>query len=158
MKTSTKKFKFLAITAIAFALSMNNFTISKAIAKNSTNLNVAIVDVQKIIENSPEITALKVERKNVLTDLQTFVEKAKADVSKETNVARKTTLEESYNKELNLRKDTIDKEYVKKISDVDKSITALIKIKASSYDLVLTKSSVLNGGTDITADIIKGLT
>ena len=58
---------------------------------------------------------------------------------------------------MNLRKETIDKAYVKKISDVDKSITALIKTKASNYDLILTKSSVLNGGTDITNEIITGL-
>ena len=92
MKTSTRTFRFLAITAIAFALSMNNFAISKTMAKNSASLNVAVVDVQKIVESSPEINALKVDRKNKLNDLQSFVEKAKADVSKETNVARKTTL------------------------------------------------------------------
>lgn len=154
MKTSIRKFGFLTITAIAFTISMNNFVISEAWAKDP---NVAVVDVPKIVENSPEINALNVDRKNKLNDLQNFVEKAKAEVTKETNVSRRTTLEEGYNKELNLRKDTIDKEYIQKISDVDKSITKLIKTKASSYDLVLTKSSVLNGGTDITADIIKEL-
>jgi len=159
MKTSTKKFRFLAITAIALALSINNFTISKAFAKTQTNINVAVVDVQKVVESSPEINALKTERKNKLEDLQSFVDKAKADVSKETNVSRKTTLEDGYNKELNLRKDSIDKDYVKKISDIDKSITGVIKTKAkaSGYDLVLAKSSVLDGGTDITSEIIKGL-
>lgn len=152
-----KKYKVLTITAIAFALSMNNFAISKTMAKNSAGLNVAVVDVQKILESSPEINAIKVDRKNKLNDLQAFVEKAKEDVSKETNVARRTTLEEGYNKELNLKKNTIDKDYVKKISDIDKDITALIKSKSSGYDLVLTKNSVLNGGTDITNEIIKGL-
>lgn len=154
MKTYTRKLKFLAITAVAVTLLMNSFIMPEAWAKDS---NFAVVDVQKVVESSPEINALKVDRQNKLNDLQSFVEKAKADVLKETNVSRKTTLEDGYNKELNLRKDTIDKDYVKKISDVDKSITTLIKTKASNYDLVLTKSSVLTGGTDITAEIIKGL-
>jgi len=154
MKTATRKLRFLALAAIALSLSMGNFTTSEAFAKDS---NIAVVDVQKIVESSSEINSLKVDRQNKLNDLQLFVEKAKADVTKEINVSRRTTLEEGYNRELNLRKDTIDKDYVKKISDVDKSITALIKTKASSYDLVLTKSSVLTGGTDITTEIIKGL-
>ena len=154
MKTATRKLRYLALAAIALSLSMGNFTTSEAFAKDS---NIAVVDVQKIVESSSEINSLKVDRQNKLNDLQLFVEKAKADVTKEINVSRRTTLEEGYNRELNLRKDTIDKDYVKKISDVDKSITALIKTKASSYDLVLTKSSVLTGGTDITTEIIKGL-
>lgn len=41
----------------------------------------------------------------------------------------------------------------------DKNITSIIKkkAKASGYNLVLVKSSVIDGGTDITADIIKDL-
>jgi outer membrane protein len=155
MKTS----KILAITAITFALSMNNFAFSQETTKDSANFSVAVVDIAKIVESSPEINALKVDRKNKIDDLQKFIENARADVTKETNATKKAALEDSYNKELNVRKDAIDKDFSKKMVDIDKNITALIKSKAqkAGYDLTLTKSSVLDGGTDITAEIIKGL-
>ena len=157
MKTSTRTFRFLAITAIAFALSMNNFAISKTMAKNSASLNVAVVDVQKIVENSPQISALKAEQKNKINGLATFVEKAKVDVAKQTDDAKKKALEESYNKELNTKKAAIDKDAATKLVEFDKSVRDIIKAKAANFDLVLTKSSVIDGGTDITDEVIKEL-
>lgn len=152
MKTS----KILTLTAITFALSMNNFAISATWPKST---NVAVVDVQKIVENSPEINALKIDGKNKLNDLASFAEKARADVAKETNATNKKTLEDGYNKELNVKKVALEQEYSKKLSDIDKNITSIIQTKAktSGYNLVLVKSSVIDGGTDITADIIKEL-
>lgn len=151
MKTS----KILTITAITFAisLSMNNFAFSRDLSK----ANIAVVDVQKVLESSPEISALNTDRKNKVNELVSFVEKARADVANEPNATKKKALEDSYNKELNLRKEALDKEYIKKVSDVDKNITALINSKASSYDLVLKKSGVIDGGIDITNEVIKGL-
>ena len=159
MKTS----KILVVTAIALTLSMNNFAISKPVTKSlpksSVGLNVAVVDVQKIIESSPAINKLKTDRKNKIDDLASFVEKARADVAKEDNAAKKKTLEDNYNNELNTRKNNIDKEYAKKLSDIDKDITNIIQSKAkkSNFNLVLTKTSVLDGGTDITSVIVKEL-
>lgn len=154
-KIIMKTFKFLTIIAVAlvFGLSTNNF----AFAKDSAKFSVAVVDTQKIVENSPQISALKTEQRNKLNDLAAFVEKAKADVAKQTDATKKKSLEESYNKELNSRKSDIDKEYVKKLTEFDKSVTSIIKSKSVDYDLVLVKSSVLNGGKDITAAIIKEL-
>ena len=149
--------KILTVGAVSFALglSMNNFASSKI----PGGFNVAVVDVQKIVQSSPQINALKVEQKNKLTDLVAFIENAKASLAKEPNEAKRKTLEEGYNKELNIKKDAIDKEYAKKLSNIDKDITSTIKEKAKSnnYDLVLTKNVVLVGGTDITAEITKGL-
>lgn len=149
MKTS----RILAVAAVVAALSMNNL----AFSKDASKANIAVVDVQKVLESSPEINALNVDRKNKVNELVSFVEKARADVAKETNATKKKTLEDNYTKELNQRKEALDKEYIKKISDIDKDITELINSKTSDYDLVLKKSSVIEGGTDITNEIIKGL-
>lgn len=150
-----KTSRFLVITAIAFAicLSANNF----ASAKGSAGFSVAVVDVQKVVENSPQINALKTEQKNKIADLVAFIEKAKADVSKQTDATKKKALEESYNKELNVKKQAIDKEYSKKLLDIDKNINDIIKAKSVNYDLVLIKSTVINGGDDITDEVIKEL-
>ncbi|MDD3436212.1 MAG: OmpH family outer membrane protein [Candidatus Gastranaerophilales bacterium] len=170
MKTS----KFLLVSAMAIALSLNNFAMAKETAKAQeapkaqkvqkiqkvpAGFNVAVVDIVRIVESSPEINSLRTERKNKLNELVAFVEKARADVEKETNSAKKKALEDKYNKELNERKDAIDKDYSKKLLNIDKNITTVIKSKSkkANYDLVLTKNSVIDGGTDITSEIIKEL-
>jgi len=151
------KSKILTIGAIAFALglSMNNFASSKVPA----NFNVAIVDVQKVVENSPQIGALRVKQTNNFNELKAFVDKAKAELAKENDEAKKKTLEENYNKELNTKKAAMDKEYAKKLADIDLSIGNTIKAKAkeANYDLVLSKNVVFSGGTDITSEITKAL-
>lgn len=150
-----KTFKFLAMGAITFALclSMNNFSS----AKDSEGLRIAVVNGQQIVESSPKIAALKIEQKNKVTDLVKFVEDAKVALAKETDAKKKKSLEENYNKELIAKKEAIDKDYYKKMSEIDKNINDIIKEKSSDYDLVLPKNIVLNGGTDITGEIIKSL-
>jgi len=66
-------------------LSVTNF----ASAKGSATFNVAVVDTQRVVENSPMINALKTEQKNKLTDLGAFVEQARASVAKETDAIKK---------------------------------------------------------------------
>jgi len=150
-----KNFKVLTISAAVLALSIsaNNY----AAAKDAAGFCVAVVDVQKIVENSPQISALKAEQKNKINGLATFVEKAKADVAKQADDAKKKALEESYNKELNTKKAAIDKDAATKLVEFDKSVRDIIKAKAANFDLVLTKSSVIDGGTDITDEVIKEL-
>lgn len=149
MKTS----KSLVITALIFTLSTSNLAFSKDISK----INVAVVDVQKILESSPQLSALNVDRKNKVGNLVSFTEKAKTDIAKETNATKKKILEDNYTKEINSRKEALDKDYIQNLSSVGKEISTLINSKTTNYDLVLTKSSVLNGGTDITNEIIKEL-
>ena len=150
-----KPSKVIAITAVAIALSLsvNSF----ASAKDSAGFKVAVVDIQKIVVNSPQINALKTEQKNKISDMISFVEKAKSDLAKESDATKKKSLEEGYNKELNVKKDAIDREYARKLSAIDKSIDDVIKSKSADYDLVLIKSSVLKGGVDITSEVIKAL-
>ena len=151
MKTS--KVLMLAVVAFGLSLSMNNF----ASAKGAAGFSVAVVDVQKIVTSSPHISALKTEQKNKLTELGAFVEKAKADVASQKDAAKKKTLEESYNQELNSKKADLEKDYAKKLTAFDKSVRDIIKEKSADYDLVLTKNVVLKGGVDITSEVIKEL-
>lgn len=151
--------KFLTVTAIALTLSTNNFTMSKAMVSDAADFKVAVVDIQKIVESSPEIAVLRADRKSKLDELGKFVESARTAVAKETAAAKKKALEEGYNKELNLKKADIDKDYATKLTTIDKNITAIIKAKSKelTFDLVLTTSSVLDGGVNITDEIIKSL-
>jgi len=147
--------KILTIALLYFVLGL--FASNFASAKEAASFSVAVVDTQKIVANSPQISALKTEQKNKISDLTAFVEKAKADVASQKDAAKKKALEDSYNKELNNRKQAIEADGAKKLVEFDKSVKDIIKAKSANYDLVLTKNTVLNGGTDITDEIIKEL-
>ena len=154
-----KNFKLFIFGAIALMLFTSNFAMSNELTTDQLGFKVAIVDIQKVIEQSPKLNALKIERQNKLNELVAFAEKARADVEKEPDELKKKSLENGYNKELNLRKNDIDNICAQKLSAIDKEVTALIKAKAKAgnYGLVLAKSDVLDGGTDITAEIIREL-
>ena len=150
------KTKVLALTTtLVIALCVNGIN-GVAFSKEVKN-NIAVVDVQKVLESSPEINALKNDRKTKVSSLVSFVQKAKTDIAKENNQVKKKTLEDSYIKQINTKKESMDKEYIQNLTSIDKDINKIIKEKSSGYDLVLTKSSVLGGGTDITDSIIKEL-
>ena len=152
MKQGIKYFA-LGLSAFIIGMSVNNYAISNVPSK------IAVVDVQKVVASSAQVKALKADRDAKVKDLTTFVTNARAAVAKEQNAAKKKELENKYNKELNVKRNAIQKDYAKKLASIDKSISAVIaqKAKAAIYDIVLAKGVVLYGGTDITAEITKSV-
>lgn len=150
-----KKISVLAITLAAFTLGFtaSNFAVSKVPA----NFAVATVDIQRVVANSAQVNSLKQEEAQKKDDLMNFVKNARADVAKETDKAKKKTLEDKYNKQLNEMKQKIESDYTKKLHDIDSNITKAVqtKAKAENYDVVLSKNVVLYGGTDITDEVSK---
>lgn len=147
------KYIALGLSAFIIGMSVNNFAIS-----NVPN-NIAVVDVQKVVASSAQVKALKADREAKLKDLAAFVNTARANVSKEKDAAKKKALEDKYNKELNTKRNAIQKDYTTKLANIDKSISAVIaqKAKAANYSMVLAKGVVLYGGQDITAEILKSV-
>ena len=147
------KYFALGLTAFIIGMSVNNYAISNVPSK------IAVVDVQKVVASSAQVKALKADREAKIKDLANFVSTARAAVAKETNAAKKKELENKYNKELNAKRNAIQKDYAKKLAAIDKNISAVInqKAKAASYDIVLAKGVVLYGGTDITSEITKAV-
>lgn len=152
-----KNFKLVVISLSAFVVGsfMNNFALSDVVS----NYKIAVIDVQKVVSNSVQVNALKEEQKKKVQDLTSFVEKAKADVLAEKDTVKQKDLEDKYNKELNIKKSTMDKEYAQKLSEIDKSISTVISAKAKkdNYALVLSKGVVLFGGDDITESVAKAV-
>lgn len=151
--------KILTVTAVVAAFSVCNMANAIDLAKEGKGFSVAVVDIPLVVQKSPQITALRTERQNKLTDLETFVTNARKDVAAQKTDDAKKALEDKYNKELNERKDAIDADFAKKLTAIDNDITTLIRIKAKKlgYDLTLVKGSVIDGGSDITNEIIKEL-
>jgi len=150
-----KSVKFLAVAMAAFAIgfSANNFAVSDV----PSNFRVAVVDIQEVVASSAQVKALKKEQQAKADELVKFVENARKDVSAQTDEKKKKDLEAKYSKELQAKRDKIEKDYVTKLQSIDNSISKTVKdqAKAGNYNLVLAKGVVLSGGEDITAAVIK---
>ena len=89
--------------------------------------------------------------------MRTWVEAARADVEKQSTDAKKESLTQKYNKELQAKVDSQRKELYEESTKIDAKIGAAIAKNAQTngYSIVLVKCAVIYGGTDITEDIKK---
>ena len=119
--------------------------------------NIAVVDVQAVVSKSDQVQALKKEQQTKIQDLEKWLKTAQADVQKQQTQEGKEKLLKKYNTEFEKKKADIAKNYQTRLQAVDKSITETITAtaKAKGYDMVISKSMVIMGGDDITADIQK---
>ena len=117
--------------------------------------SIAVVDLQKIVENSSQVKALKQEHSKKMDELNKIIINARGEISNTTDPAKVLQLEEKYTKEFNNKKEALEKDYNNRLKNIEKSITDEIAKKAQkdSYDYVFAKSVVLYGGKDITNEI-----
>jgi Skp family chaperone for outer membrane proteins len=118
---------------------------------------IAVVDVQKVVNKSAQVQALKKEQEAKRKELSNFIKKAGEDINKETDSAKKKALMDKYDKQLKTKQETNLKAYKTKLEAIDKNINTTIiqHAKTMGYDMVLTKGVVLYGGDDITEAILK---
>ena len=150
---SKTKLSLAVLAAFVIGFASNNFAFSDGANK------IAVVDVQQVVGASAQVKALKKEQETKVKDLQKFIEKARKDVAATSDVKKKQSLEEKYNKELKTKQEAIGKNYNEKLSAIDKSISTQISnyAKMQGYDVVLAKGVVLYGGDDITEAISKAV-
>lgn len=148
-----KKIISIALLAFVLGISTSNFAMSGVPA----SYKVAVVDVQKVVTSSKQVATLKNEQTKKMEEIKNMVNKAQADISKETDNKKKEALIKKYENDIAYVKNTNDKNYAKKLAEIDKSISKTIQTesKKAGYDLVLAKGVVLYGGTDITDSISK---
>ncbi len=152
-----KKNIYIAVfVASAFVLgySVNNIAVS-----DGTAPKVAVIDATKIVANSSAVKALKAEQETKVKDIQATLNKAKTEISKETDPAKIAAIEEKYRNQINDKKIALDTEYNQKLTKIDTDIRAAVVEKARSlnYDLVLPKNIVYFGGDDITDVVAKDI-
>lgn len=148
-----KKTLTIAVATFALGLGLNNF----AIGDMPANYRVAIVDVNTVVAKSEQVQELKKEQIAKTEDLQKWLNSVRADIAKQSTEANKQKLTKKYEATFAKKQEAIKSDYAKKLSKIDKSISATIEkeAKAQNYDLVLSKGIVLYGGTDITEAILK---
>ncbi len=151
-----KKNIYIAVfvaTAFVLGYSVNNIAISDTAPK------VAVIDAATIVANSSAVKALKAEQQEKIKGIQATLDKAKAEISKETDPAKIAAIEEKYRNQINDQKIALDTEYNQKLTKIDSEIRATVVEKARNlnYDLVLPKNIVFFGGDDITDVIAKDI-
>ncbi len=141
----------LVIGAFAAGYSINNI----AISRTNPEYRVAIVDIQKVVANSNEIKTLKIEQEKQIQNMQSTINKARTEISKEKDPSKIAALEEKYRNEINNQKLALDTSYNTKIKAIDSKIkTAVVeKARSMNYNIVLPKNTVLFGGDDITDQV-----
>lgn len=139
---------------IGIIIGSNNFAMS-----DSALQKIGVVDVGAVISTSSQVKELKKEHEKKEEELSKWLTKVNAEIKSQKNDNTKQKLLKKYNDELNLKKETNIREYNEKLSAVDKKISDTISqySKANGYYVVISKTSILYGGDNITEEIEKAL-
>jgi outer membrane protein len=117
--------------------------------------DIAVVDLQKIVESSSQVKSLKQEHNKKIDELDKILVNARGEISNEKDPAKVLLLEDKYLKEFNTKREALEREYNSKLENIEKNIKNEIAKKAQKdgYSYVFAKSIVLYGGKDITNEL-----
>ena len=117
--------------------------------------NIAVVDLQKVVDNSAQVKTLKNERSAKIKELNGIITKAQEEIAKQTDTKKIVEIQDKYTNQFNSKKAEIDKMYAAKLAGIESQIKSEIAKKAQKdgYEFVFAKSVVLYGGKDITSEI-----
>lgn len=117
--------------------------------------NIAVVDLQKVVDNSAQVRTLKNEHTAKIKELNGIITKAQEEIAKQTDTKKIVEIQDKYTNQFNNKKSEIDKIYSSKLANIEAQIKTEIekKAKADGYDFVFAKSVALYGGKDITPEI-----
>ncbi|MCD8024391.1 MAG: OmpH family outer membrane protein [Candidatus Gastranaerophilales bacterium] len=148
-------YSLIAMSAFAIGFWLNSQAFSNALSAGG--VNIAVVDVNKVVSDSSQVKALKKQQEAKHAELAKWLEIVKADINKQSTEEGKKKLAKKYDDALAKKEETIRKEYEKSLIEIDKNITQTIAnaAKNDGYTLVLSKGIVLFGGDDITKEISK---
>ncbi len=127
------------------------------VAVSFPRYKVAVIDVPEVLSNSSEIQALKRSQDREMEELNTLISKAQNELLNEHDRTKLLQKESEYRKQIEAKKQNMDKEYNSKLAKINDNIKSLIskEAKKSNYNLVLPTGIVLSGGEDITDNIVK---
>lgn len=152
-----RQFLILPIATLTFMLGLGFNNIAKSDVP--INFKVGIVDVNAVVSKSSQVLALKKEQAKKMQDLQKWLDVVKKDIEKQSTDENKQKLAKKYSAEFTKKRSEIQKDYTEQLKKIDKDISAIIanEAKKQNYNLILSKSTVLYGGDDITGVIINAV-
>ena len=120
---------------------------------------IAVVDLQQLVSNSSQVKLLKQEHSKKMAELDKIIVNARGEIANEKDQAKILLLEDKYMKEFNTKKESLERDYNNRLSNIEKNIKTEISKKAQKdgYDYVFAKSVVLYGGKDITGELVNNI-
>ena len=145
--------KLLTVSLLAMAVS---FAATGA-AFSAQASKYGVVEVQKVLNKSESVKALKAERTKQKETIANFIKDSNAKVAAEKDAKKKEELKKKLNNELKYMAKTYDTKYQDGLKKINDSINADIAklAKEKNLELIMTSDSVLYGGQNITNDLIK---
>lgn len=145
----------IALAAFILGLGFNGIALSDAI--NPNGIKIGVVDVNKVINSSAKVSALKKQQEKKKAELVKWINTVRADVQKQSSDENKIKLAKKYDAEFAKKQQANQKEYLKKAAELDAEILKTINTaaKAQGYSIVFSKSAVLYGGDDLTPSVLK---
>lgn len=135
---------------------MKSQTNAKA-STNSNASNIAVVDVQAIVNSSVQVKALKEAQAAKVSELNAWLQNAQNEVNAEQDKERQQALLQKYNAEFALKKRDIILQYQQELKTVSDNISQTVAKEAEKkgYSMVISKNIVICGGVDITEHVAK---
>ena len=129
---------------------------SQTSAKSNTN-NIAVVDIQTVVNASAQVKALKEEQATKVKELNLWLQSAQNEVNTEQDKEKQQALLQKYNAEFALKRRDIALQYQQELKIVSDNISQTVAKEAEKkgYSMVIAKNIVIYGGIDITEDIAK---
>ncbi|MBR2273860.1 MAG: OmpH family outer membrane protein [Alphaproteobacteria bacterium] len=119
--------------------------------------NIAVVDVQAIVNSSAQVKALKEAQANKIKELNLWLQNAQNEENAEHDKERQQALLQKYNAEFALKRRDIALQYQQELQAVSSNISQTVAAEAEKkgYSMVIAKNIVICGGVDITEHVAK---
>ena len=123
----------------------------------SNATNIAVVDVQAIVNSSAQVKSLREAQSSKINELNIWLQNAQNEVNAEQYKERQQALLQKYNAEFALKRRDIALQYQQELKAISNSISQTVETEAKKkgYSMVIAKNIVIYGGVDITEDIAK---
>ena len=120
---------------------------------------VAVIDISEVMSKSTELQELKRAQDKDMEELNILISKAQNELINEQNRTKFVQKEAEYRKQIETKKNDIDKKYSTKFVKINDNIKNLIvkEAKKANYNLVLPTGMVISGGEDITESVVKNM-
>lgn len=129
---------------------------SKTSAQSNTS-NIAVIDVQAIVNSSAQVKALREAQAAKINELNLWLRNAQNEVNAEHDKERQQALLQKYNAEFALKRRDIALQYQQELKTVSDNISQTVAAEAEKkgYSMVIAKNIVICGGVDITEHVAK---
>lgn len=148
-----KKTLISSVSAAVVVALLASFVACKV---SSCKKSIGVIDLQRVVTVSKDVAALRVNRESQINELKKMADEANANIDKIKKDDEKKAATEKYLAEIQAKKAEFDKAYNMSLQASDNKIQGIIDSVADKKGLsvVLNKTSVVSGGTDITEAVV----